>query len=114
MVNSQLSKFPNVLYFEGYNTEVEGHPFEVIITPVPISLPTSSKVVRVSAGRSHTLALTADGQVFSMGNNSYGQCGRNIIENEDYLRSSVIHCVGISDIEKDDKIIDITCGMDHR
>ena len=74
--------FHNYLYFEGYNTEVEGHPFEVIIKPVPISLPTSSKVVHVSAGRSHTLALTADGQVFSMGNNSYGQCGRNIIEDE--------------------------------
>ena len=60
------------------------------------------------------MALTVDGQVFSLGNNAYGQCGRNIIENEDYLKSRIIHKIEIGDMEKDDKIIDITCGMDHR
>ena len=60
------------------------------------------------------MALTVDGQVFSLGNNAHGQCGRNIIENEDYLKSRIIHKIEIGDMEKDDKIIDITCGMDHR
>ena len=87
---------------------------DVIITPVPISLPVNSKVVRVSAGRSHTLALTDDGYVLSMGNNAYGQCGRSVVDDEDYFRSRVIHNVTLNEIDKDDKIVDITCGLDHR
>lgn len=32
-------------------------------------------VIKISAGGSHTLALTADGQIFAWGNNNYGQLG---------------------------------------
>ena len=81
---------------------------------MPISLPVNSKVVCVSAGRSHTLALTDDGYVLSMGNNAYGQCGRSVVDDEDYFRSRVIHNVMVNEIHKDDKIVDITCGLDHR
>lgn len=96
-----------------HNPIEKGKLFDVIIQPVPVSLPTNSKVVRVSAGRAHTMALTEKGEVFSMGNNSYGQCGRNIIDDEDYQRSSIIHKVQINDNEMDDEIVDVTCGMDH-
>ena len=84
-----------------------------MIQPVPVKLPTKSKAIRVSAGRSHTIALTEDGEIFSMGNNAYGQCGRNVIEDEDYQRSNIIHNIKIPDLGTD-KVVDVTCGMDHR
>ena len=49
-----------------------------------------------------------------MGNNAYGQCGRPVMEDEDYQRSNLIHNVKIPSIGKNDKIIGVTCGMDHR
>ena len=104
--------FPS--FVKGYHAEIDGHPFDVVITPQPISLPIHSKVVRVSAGRSHTLALTEEGQVFSIGNNAYGQCGRSIIEKEDYFLSRVIHNIVVNEMDSCDKIVDVTCGMDHR
>ena len=97
----------------GYHAQKEGHPCDVLINPTPVTLPKKCKVARVSAGRSHTLALTTDGDVFSMGNNAYGQCGRIIIENEDYFHSKVIHEIAIDGLNKGDKIVDVTCGMDH-
>ena len=34
-------------------------------------------VSQVAMGRSHTAVLTQHGTVFTFGNNSFGQCGRN-------------------------------------
>ena len=48
-----------------------------------------------------------------MGNNAYGQCGRNVIEDEDYQRSNIIHNIKIPNLGTD-KVVDVTCGMDHR
>ncbi|XP_030762553.1 RCC1-like G exchanging factor-like protein isoform X2 [Sitophilus oryzae] len=97
----------------GYHEVRNGHPLEVIFYPQPIHLPfrdpEHSKVLKVVAGRAHTLVLTEEG-VFTMGNNSYGQCGRKIIENEDYLRSNFVN--HIPDIDGS-KICDIEAGQDH-
>ena len=65
-------------------------------------------------GRAHTLALTNTGDVYSLGNNAYGQCGRNIVENEDYFSCQVIHKIEFQEKSDGDKIVDILCGMDHR
>ena len=59
------------------------------------------------------VALTTKGQVFSLGNNAFGQCGRPVIQNEDYFRSQVIHPVHIPLLEKNDVIVDIECGVNH-
>lgn len=34
---------------------------------------------QVAMGRSHTCVLTQHGTVFTFGNNTYGQCGRNFV-----------------------------------
>jgi len=49
-------------------------------------------VVQVAGGYSHTVALTARGDVWTCGGNSYGQCGSP--ESEDLPRCSKVHIGG--------------------
>ena len=86
-----------------------GKPLETLIVPSAIQLPLKpkEKVVKVSAGRTHSLALTNLGRVMSWGNNCYGQCGRPIIEDENYFINQVIHVMSV------DNVVDIVCGQDH-
>ena len=39
-------------------------------------------VSQVAIGRSHTCVLTQHGTVFTFGNNTYGQCGRNFVPSQ--------------------------------
>lgn len=47
--------------------------------------------------------------MYALGNNSYGQCGRQIIENEDYSKLR-----NVNNITLDSDISKIVCGQDHR
>ena len=47
------------------------------------------RVRSVAAGRAHCLAVTSLGRVLAWGNNAYGQCGRPVIEQEDYAVNQV-------------------------
>ena len=87
-----------------------GQPLETLIVPSAIQLPlrAGEKVVKVAAGRTHSLALSSQGRVMSWGNNCYGQCGRPIIENENYFKNQVIH-----EMRCDERVEDIVCGQDH-
>lgn len=67
-------------------------------------------MLKLSAGRAHILVLTNEG-IFALGNNAFGQCGRKIIPDENYIRSNYINHIENID-EK--KIVDIECGQDHR
>ncbi|XP_054163253.1 RCC1-like G exchanging factor-like protein [Oppia nitens] len=89
----------------------KGEPLMCLFKPTPIRLPINEKdkVVRVSCGRSHTACLTDKGEVYSLGNNAFGQCGRPIVDNEKYFASHLIHQIK----EIDDKVCDIVCGQDH-
>lgn len=109
------------LYGTGINTDCQfgyqairaGHPMGILFFPQPVHLPlknTSSKVLKLAAGRAHTLVLTDEG-LFTLGNNAYGQCGRRVIENEDYGMSNYVHCV--ENLEGK-RIVDVVCGQDHR
>ncbi len=69
----------------------------------------------ISCGRAHSIVLTNLG-IISFGNNSYGQCGRPIIENEEYFGNRAV----VQNISKfielnssDDKVISVKCGQDH-
>ncbi|KAK3085852.1 hypothetical protein FSP39_009642 [Pinctada imbricata] len=111
------------LYGTGINTDSQlgfheypkntGRFLDYIIQPVPIKLPLhtpdSTKLLAVAGGRAHTLVLTDTEGVFSLGNNSYGQCGRPIVEGEWYRGSDIIH--RIRHLPYD--IEDIVCGQDH-
>ncbi len=52
-----------------------------------------------------------------LGNNAYGQCGRPIIEHEDYFNNRVVHKVKgpwSDEAESEERLEDIYCGQDHR
>lgn len=94
---------------------------DVIIYPTAIKLPRvegdtdeGMQVRSMSAGRAHLVVVTENGTVFTLGNNSYGQCGRLIIEEECYTRSAVIHRIPQVDIcGEEDEIVSVECGQDH-
>ncbi|XP_054741567.1 RCC1-like G exchanging factor-like protein [Anastrepha obliqua] len=94
---------------------------DVLIYPTAINLPRlehendeDMQVRCMSAGRAHLVVVAHNGTVFTMGNNSYGQCGRAVIENEDYRGSALIHRIPEKDIcGTDDKIVAVECGQDH-
>lgn len=95
-------------------------PMELMIYPAPIELPKrhdteDMKIVKVAAGRAHSIALSASDVIFTLGNNAYGQCGRLVIENEQFHSSQLVHRIEGKSIvgDEDDKIKDIVCGLDH-
>ena len=98
----------------GYHAEVPGKPFQILIKPVPLKLPidTNDRVKRMEAGQAHSVILTKNGQVLTLGSNAYGQCGRPVINDEDYFNSKVIHSVKIP-LDENDAIVDIECGINH-
>lgn len=82
---------------------------------LPVADPAKTRAVKIACGRAHSLVLTNANDVFSLGNNAYGQCGREVVKDEDYLNNKVIHKVkGDWMAEKDAKIVDLVCGQDHR
>ncbi|XP_030216471.1 RCC1-like G exchanging factor-like protein isoform X1 [Gadus morhua] len=87
--------------------------YDYVLEPSPVALPLShpqgARVLQVACGRAHSLVLTDREGVYSMGNNAYGQCGRSIVEEEDYSGSHIIHKLeGF-----DSKVIQVACGQDH-
>ncbi|KHJ47571.1 regulator of condensation [Trichuris suis] len=76
---------------------------------LPLRFPDSTKVTHVACGKAHTVIATDNEGVYSLGSNEYGQCGRSIIENEDYTRSSISH--KIDGLPSD--VTEVVCGMDH-
>ncbi|XP_054511685.2 RCC1-like G exchanging factor-like protein isoform X4 [Pan troglodytes] len=87
--------------------------YEYVLEPSPVSLPLDrpqeTRVLQVSCGRAHSLVLTDREGVFSMGNNSYGQCGRKVVENEIYSESHRVHRMQ----DFDGQVVQVACGQDH-
>ena len=83
---------------------------ELLLSPSPIALPKSiNRIISAAAGRAHTLLLSDSGDVFSLGNNAYGQCGRRIVPDEKYNESQLInHVKNLPSVKY------VECGMDHR
>nr|CAD7457884.1 unnamed protein product [Timema tahoe] len=98
----------------GYHAPRKGNPLSVILAPAPIELPfktpSQTRVTRVAAGRAHLMVLTDKEGVFTLGNNAYGQCGRRIVEGENYFGNQVVH--RIPDVDGA-SVKTIVCGQDH-
>lgn len=88
---------------------ITNKPIELVILPAPIDVGHGVQIMNCAAGRAHTIVLAENGDLFSFGNNAYGQCGRPIIEDENYLGSSLIY--QIKSIPE--PIIGLECGQDH-
>ena len=101
----------------GYHEERPGHPVEVVINPQEIKLPLAKDetISRIECGQSHSLILTSKGRVLSMGSNAFGQCGRSVIENENYRRSSKNSIGVLVDLDDpgEDAIVNLECGINH-
>lgn len=98
----------------GYHSIRKDRPLELICFPQPIHLPIANpkktKVLKLAAGRAHLLVLTDEG-LYTLGNNAYGQCGRSVVEDENYSAHCFVHHIKNIDGKQ---IIDIECGQDHR
>ncbi|CAL1273742.1 unnamed protein product [Larinioides sclopetarius] len=96
----------------GYHCNKKRRPLETLAEPVPIALPllnSGTKAVRVGCGRAHTIVITDKEGVFSLGNNSYGQCGVPVnakAETDKFL--SIHHIEGF-----DEPVSEVVCGQDH-
>lgn len=94
-------------------------PMELMYYPAPIALPKMNEneclnIKKVAAGRAHSIALSESDILFTLGNNSFGQCGRPIVEDEGYYSSEMVHRIDSKSIfGENDKLKDIVCGLDH-
>ncbi|XP_072325202.1 RCC1-like G exchanging factor-like protein isoform X1 [Scyliorhinus torazame] len=106
-----LNKDSQIGFHWSRGDRTKGYEFVLEPSPVPLPLekPQETRVVQVSCGRAHSLLLTDNEGVFSMGNNAYGQCGRRIVDSEIYSGSQIIH--QIEDL--DNNVVEVTCGQDH-
>ncbi|CAH1774077.1 unnamed protein product [Owenia fusiformis] len=90
-----------------------GRLLDVIIEPVPIELPliepSTTRMTQVACGRLHTIVLTDKEGVYTLGNNSYGQCGRPTVEGEVYRGNQIVHKL----VTPDSNIKQVVCGLDH-
>lgn len=111
------------LYGSGLNTDsqigfqsVRGpqFPLKLVLNIVPVRLPLQhahiTRVTKVAAGRAHSVVVTDAEGVFTFGNNSFGQCGRRIVHNEDYTAFRDPWRLRILD---EQRVVEAVCGYDH-
>ncbi|XP_042298457.1 RCC1-like G exchanging factor-like protein [Sceloporus undulatus] len=106
-----LNKDSQIGFHQSRRERTKGYEYVLKPSPVPLPLdkPQQTRVSQVSCGRAHSLVLTDTEGVFSMGNNSYGQCGRKVIEGEVYSDSQIINRLQ----EFEDRVVQVACGQDH-
>lgn len=93
----------------GIQLSRQSKQMELLIYPSRISTPRSTGIKSMDAGRAHLAVLTSCNKIWTLGNNSYGQAGRKVIANEDYVRGRDIH-----EFTLDGETLErVTCGQDH-
>ncbi|CAK8676633.1 unnamed protein product [Clavelina lepadiformis] len=95
--------------------ETHTKSYQYLMEPTPIPLPFKdagkTRVIDVACGRAHSLILTDKEGIFAMGNNAFGQCGRQIIEGEVYESSAKVHRIPHERFPS--PVVKVVCGMDH-
>ncbi|KAG1656516.1 putative E3 ubiquitin-protein ligase HERC4 [Nymphon striatum] len=74
-------------------------------TPTPLKILHRLKICKICCGEDHSVALTADGRIFTWGAGTYGQLGHNISENQ-YMPRQVVELMG-------SYVIQVACGRRH-
>ncbi|KAJ6657866.1 hypothetical protein lerEdw1_001786 [Lerista edwardsae] len=106
-----LNKDSQIGFHQSRKDRAKGYEYILEPSPVPLPLdkPQQTRVLQASCGRAHSLVLTDKEGVFSMGNNSYGQCGRKVIDGEIYSESQLIYRLP----EFESRVVQVACGQDH-
>lgn len=79
-----IAQAANQLYCWGLNESGQlgnGASGAGVVSNTPVAVSTPAQLVRITAGNSHTCGLTAAGQVYCWGNNTYGQLGDGTTSN---------------------------------
>jgi alpha-tubulin suppressor-like RCC1 family protein len=79
-----------------------------VTAPVQVPLTHTGRFTSVAAGGEHTLVLTSTGEVFSFGNNRYGQLGRPAPAAGFDASPALVHFPGLSGT-----IVAIAAGQEH-
>lgn len=124
-----LSHKAHQLFGTGINTDSQVGVHQVaksdylkyVIQPARIDLPftleqsASLRILDVACGRAHSVVLTNHG-IVTFGNNSYGQCARPIVDNEEYSANPAV----VQEVSKhvelesgDDQVVAVKAGQDH-
>ncbi|KAK7475627.1 hypothetical protein BaRGS_00033120 [Batillaria attramentaria] len=82
---------------------------EPVEIPLPLNQPRSTRIRDLGCGRAHTVVITEGEGVYSLGNNAYGQCGRPIVEGEEFSKNPLVNTIqGLPD-----DVVQVSCGQDH-
>ncbi|XP_071742943.1 RCC1-like G exchanging factor-like protein [Lepeophtheirus salmonis] len=95
----------------GDHLNEKNKPLDILIQPTKIQLPDDTRIFKGSCGRTHSLILSKDGRVFTLGNNAYGQCSQHIIEDEDYYNNQGSVSLVKGDI-KNERIVKLAYAAD--
>ncbi|KAB0395912.1 hypothetical protein E2I00_000331, partial [Balaenoptera physalus] len=106
-----LNKDSQLGFHRSRKDKTRGYEYVLEPSPVPLPLdrPQETQVLQVSCGRAHSLVLTDNEGVLSMGSNCYGQCGRKVVEKEVYSESHKVHRMQ----DFDGQVVQVACGQDH-
>ncbi|XP_021502354.1 RCC1-like G exchanging factor-like protein isoform X1 [Meriones unguiculatus] len=106
-----LNKDSQLGFHRSQKDKTRGYEYVLEPSPVPLPLdrPQETEVLQVSCGRAHSLILTDREGVFSLGNNSHGQCGRKVVDDEVYSESHKVHRIQ----DFDGQVVQVVCGQDH-
>lgn len=88
----------------------------VLISFVPLALPIdqSSVVLAIGAGRGHSMISVAGKGLITFGDNAQGQCGRKIIDDEEYMGSKYICRLPPFGSSHDYDVVQIANNLDVR
>jgi alpha-tubulin suppressor-like RCC1 family protein len=88
--------------------------FDLTEDPEPRKIPTLSNIHKIASGSGHFLALDKNGDVWSMGDDTYGQCGIDKLARQispPYLELKYPNPTKVLMIPE--KVVDIACGKNH-
>lgn len=93
----------------GLQLSRQSKQMELLIYPAKIPLETNLRIRSIDAGRAHMAMVTESNTVLTLGNNSYGQAARRVVQGEDFTRGGQMHQFSVAG----ETVVGVTCGQDH-